>query len=209
MSVLTVILISSIVLIFTGMIVLGIYFFGRLTSARLPPNSQLVHIFGTGNTRGHSLGVIKGFKKVLSGDSLLIEFRPLDVPYDRRGRPESCKDVQFAVRPELITEIPAGGNSLYRSEIYVAPSSPTDLSPIFRNTTLGASLAFGIAQLNLTDKAVSMIKNQKGSERETLALLEKEEHELITRFKTEIETLSKEKMRERTEPFSHTEKKTT
>ncbi len=188
------------ILVVVGTIVL-IYRLSKVNMGGVSPNAKLLCFFGTNNSRGHALGVelVTTLSEAGSSDTKIVKFKPLDVPYNKRGKPIKCENVELAVRRNLMVDVPSGANSLHRNICYVFPGNVADISPELRNHPFGQALAFNTQYLNFTDKAIKIAQDKDISEKEALSLLMPERDQMVNMYKQKLDEMLNTKIAEHKE----------
>ncbi len=195
MSITIIIIVLVVILLFIIGMFLLFWKLSKLIRPDVPPNSPLIFSLDTLKTKGFAFGVQKEIKNANSS-STLIEMKPLDLPYDYRGKPVMKENFDFAIRNEKKIELPTGALSYHRSCIILLPESSANLNSEFRNTEFGMAISGLIELRNFKDKAIDIISNRQAGERSHVALLEEAQNQLMSFYKgmiQEVTSQAKEK----------------
>lgn len=157
----------------------------------IPPNSPLIWNLDTSKSGGFSTGVLAHYHSTNFRDRKIISMRPLDVPYDDKGKAIEQENIEFAFRIEKSIELPPGALSRHRGNIIIMPESASDLDERFRNTPLGIAFSSAIELMEFKDKAIDIMRKRQTSERSAIKLLEDEEHKIITTLENRIKDFTK------------------
>ena len=158
--VVTIIILASMAVI--SLIIFAIIKVSKKIRPDVPPNSNLIISLDPQLTKGHSIGV-----KMTPDDDLinnknhtsgLIKMRPIDVSYDKDGKPVEMQPVKFAVRRNLVFRCPAGSLSHYRTVEIIFPSSSAQLDGDLLETQFGRLLAEMVEKANDTDNLLDTVR---------------------------------------------------
>ena len=163
-------------LVFIGILV---YRISKKIGSDMPVKPSIVVTFDPSKTGGHCLLVVKSIDSKF-GDRLIIEAKPLDLPYDPKGKSVECPNQRFAVRKEKAIMLSEGALSAFRDFIIIAPENSMMLDERFRNSPVGFGFCMMCELTEFKDKALDSVMSRQFGERSTMALLESEENKLVT-----------------------------
>jgi len=126
------------------------------------PNSNLIISLDTALTKGHSIGVRMNPDEDAmcnkSNTSELVKMRPLDVPYDKDGKPVESQPIKFAMRRNLMLRCPMGSLSHYRTVEILFPSSSAQIDSSLLATRFGKLLSAMTEKVNDNDSLLDNIR---------------------------------------------------
>lgn len=189
-------------IVFIGMMISLIFVVIKLkttVTGGVPPNSKIYFFLGTQGTKGHALGVQvhSEVPQESSGEFKLVTCKPLDIPYNHKGKPIKRDNFEVGISKEFVIDIPSGENSLFRNMCLVFPRSPTELAKGIKNNILGSALIFSNATLALTDKAVKYMEEHECTVNQALNTIKKRGDELYLTYKREMENALKQNIKEK------------
>lgn len=133
-----IIFLSLFVILTIGGIIL-LWKFGKDKSKKVPPNSPLVIFFDKSVSQGYAIAALMDKKSEFRG-RMTLKVKPLDLAYDKKGKPVKIEPFDVPVRTNLIQQSPVGWTSLYREIWFVAPENISEINSEFRETPLGQSI---------------------------------------------------------------------
>ena len=167
------------------------------------PNSNLIISLDTNLTKGYSIGVkMTPDEDILHNKnhtSELVKMRPIDVPYDKEGKPIDTPPIKFAVRRNLVLRCSAGSLSHYRSVEIIFPSSSAQLDSSLLETPFGQILSKVIENVNNEDNTLNTIRKSNMKRQMDQNLLDETHDKVIEYQRGALREMFENKVREKKE----------